>query len=946
MFRSARPFVWLAALVLGGSLAAAPANAQSTTSSIQGTVSDDSGILPGATIVAKDTANGFTYEATADAQGFFALSGMRPGNYEITVSMDQYKPQAQTVRLTVGQEVTLNFRITPDVVYTEQVTVVGTSNRLVETKTNEISTLVSEEQVRYLPQNQRNFLNFANLAPGVKVSQDETRKQVTAGGLDATAINVFIDGVSFKNDVLDGGVVGQDSSRGSPFPQAAVQEFQVLTQNYKAEHEKAASAVITAVTKSGTNKWSGDAFLFYQDKNLVSQDKYSEERDLEKPTYERYQPGFSIGGPLVRDRLFVFGAYEENAQNRDSQVFLGSSTPPPGLDLSSYEGTFPSEFREHLPFVKGTWQPTVGQVVDLSYQLRTESDVRSFGDQTSFEAAENVKNRVDSVLGRWNVPFTTWMNEFTVTYQRFEWNPEPENPDLIGQNFEGILRIGGRDTIQQFVQTRTSLRNDLTRYAKWNGNHTMKGGLVLSFLDYDATKYINGNPLFVYKSATNWSFPSEAPYGFGSPDLTANNTQFGFFVQDDWAISSRLTLNLGIRWDYESNMLNNDYVTPADVEAWARTNFNVPDRYFTNGDERPPYKQAWAPRIGVSYDLTGEGRHILFGGYGRYWDRTIFNAGLDERFRLQYQVLTYRFSVDGQPDANGNPTIAWRPEYLSKAALDALASSPVRPRPEVFLIDNNTEPPVADQFNAGFRTKLYGILLTANYAGVRGNNGFTYIFGNRNPDGGCCRQVPGPFSNLLLSTDTKKSWFDALYMTADRPFDGKWGVQIAYTLGQAEAIGGDLFSLDYLTPADYPHHPTADDERNRFVGSAIFGLPYDFLVSGFLTLSSGLGYTIIDESQGTAFGVKRVLLYEGRPEQNLAYRSLDLRLEKIFRFANTQRVSLMAEAFNIFNYTNDKFNFDSGFIPTLPRVNAGFGKATQVVDNSTRRFQFGVRYTF
>ena len=93
--------------------------------------------------------------------------------------------------------------------------------------------------MRYLPQNQRNFLNFAALAPGARVSDNETRKQVTGGGLDATAINVFIDGVSYKNDVLDGGVVGQDSSRGSPFPQKAVQEFQVLTQNYKAEHEKA-----------------------------------------------------------------------------------------------------------------------------------------------------------------------------------------------------------------------------------------------------------------------------------------------------------------------------------------------------------------------------------------------------------------------------------------------------------------------------------------------------------------------------------------------------------------------------------------------------------------------------------------------------------------------------------------------------------------------------------
>src|SRR5262245_49308563 len=357
-------------------IAATPsAAAQGTTAGIAGLIVDDTGALPGATIVAKDTQSGFTYEAVSDAKGAFTLSGLRPATYEITVTMPQFKPQTKTVQVLIGQTVTANFKIGPDVVYTEAVQVVA-SSRLIETKTSEVNTNVTTEQVRYLPQNQRNFLNVANLAPGVRVSDDETRKQVTAGGLDATAINVFIDGVSYKNDVLDGGVVGQDSSRGSPFPQAAVQEFQVLTQNYKAEHEKASSAVITAVTKSGTNEWHGDGFLLFQDKNLVSLDKYSKARDLPKPTYSRYQPGVSVGGPIVKDRLFVFGAYEENRQDRDSQVFLGGVTPPPGLNLTPFTGTFPSRVRENLPVVKATWQPKIGQIVDLSYSLRDASDVR------------------------------------------------------------------------------------------------------------------------------------------------------------------------------------------------------------------------------------------------------------------------------------------------------------------------------------------------------------------------------------------------------------------------------------------------------------------------------------------------------------------------------------------------------------------------------------------
>jgi hypothetical protein len=932
----------LVVLVLGA--AASRAGAQSTSTGIRGTVSDDSGALPGASVVARDTQTGFKHETVTDGQGFFALSGLRPGTYEITVSMDKYKPQGKTVQLLLGSEVTVNFRVTPDLVYAEQVEVVASTGRIVDQKTAEIATSVTTEQVRYLPQNQRNFLNFANLAPGVKVSQDETRKQVTAGGLDATQVNVFIDGVSYKNDVLDGGVVGQDSSRGSPFPQNAVQEFRVLTQNYKAEHEKASSAVITALTKSGGNRWTGDAFVLFQNKGLVSLDKYSKQRNLPKPSYERYQPGLSVGGPLVKDKLLVFGAYEENRQNRESQVFLGGTPFPPSLNLQQYAGTFPSEFREKLLFGKGTYQPKAGQTVDLSYSLRTESDVRSFGDQTSFEAAENVENRVDSVLGRWAVPGTGWFNEFTLTYQRARWNPQPANPDLVGRDYQGVIRVGGRDTTQNFIQTRVSLRNDFTRQARWRGNHALKGGAVLSFLDYDITKLQNGNPVFRFRSIENFAFPFEAGYGVGNPDLSTTNKEIGFFVQDDWAATPRLTLNLGLRWDYETDMLNNDYVTPPEVRAWAVQLGVDPSRYFTDGDDRPPFYGAWQPRVGFSYDLTGEGRYVAFGGYGRYYDRIFYNAGLDEKFRLQYAVRTFRFSATGAPDPNGNPTIAWRPEYLSKAGLDALIAAGVAPTPEVFLIDNDTKPPVSDQFSAGIRAALpASIFVTANYAGIRGRNGFTYIFGNRQPNGNCCRQIP-PFSNLLLSTDTKKNWFDALYLTAERHFDGKWGAQLAYTLGKAEAIGGDLFSLDYRTPADYPRHPAASDERNRLVATSIVGLPADFFLSGMLTLASGLGFTIADFSQGGAFGQFRILLYEGRPDHHLAYRTLDLRLEKVFKFGASQRISAAAEAFNVFNYANDAC-FE-GFVPTLPATNPNFGKASCVVENTSRRLQFGLRYSF
>jgi len=139
---------------------------------------------------------------------------------------------AQRTTALVGQTVTLNLRITPELVYTEAVTVVGES-RLIETRKSEVPTNVTQEQLLYFPQNSRNFLNFAALAPGVRVSDSEFRKEYSAGALGSRSINVFFDGVNMKNDVIESGVVGQDASRGNPFPQNAVREFKVLTQNFK-----------------------------------------------------------------------------------------------------------------------------------------------------------------------------------------------------------------------------------------------------------------------------------------------------------------------------------------------------------------------------------------------------------------------------------------------------------------------------------------------------------------------------------------------------------------------------------------------------------------------------------------------------------------------------------------------------------------------------------------
>jgi len=913
--------------------------AQSTSATIRGTVKDDTGGLPGARIVAKETAGGFSFDVTSDADGSFTLGGLRPGTYDITVSLSQYKPAARKLQVLVGQNIDLDFRLTPDLVYAENVTVIG--DQAVDIKTSQIATNITAEQIRDLPQNDRNFLNFAALAPGVRVNVgSETNKEVTAGALPGFSTNVFIDGVSYKNDVLLGGVVGQDSSRGNPFPQNAVQEFRVLTQNFKAEFEKAASAAITAVTKTGSNLWSGDLFLLYQNKGLVAQDTFAEARGEKKPTYERFQGGVSLGGPLMADKMTFFASYEYNRQNRDKSVFRGGNPVSPPFDLTPYLGTFDSPFRSHLGFGKLFYQPNPGQTLDLSYSLRHERELKDFGSQDALEAATDFKVDVNTGTVRYLFTRSSWTNEASLTFQRFKWNTVPLNGDLIGREYQGVLRIGGKDTEQLFVQDRLSLRDDFSRFTQWKGHHALKAGVVVSRMKYDVTKYFTANPIFRFRSDISFNFPFEAQYGVGDPNLNARNTEVGLFLQDDWSITSRLTLNAGIRWDYESNELNNDYVTPANVVA-AVSSF-VPSRYFTDGTDRPPFKGGFQPRVGFSYDLSGAGKTVLFGGYGRYYDRVLYNSGLDERFRLQFAVRTFRFSADGQP-RDGQPTLVWQDSYLSKAGLNGIIATGRSGNPEVFLIDNNTKPPLSEQFTVGVRHSFAGIVASLSYAGARSRNGFTFVFGNRNLNGECCFAIPG-FSNVLLSSDAKKAWYDAMFLTLERPYtaQSKWGAQLTYTLGRAEEIGGDLFSLDYIKVTDYPRHPTATDERHRLVATGVYRLPAEFRLSAFVQLASGVGFTTADFSQGGGINQKRILLYAGRPEGTFGYKSVDLRLDKQFKFGARQAFELSAQVFNLFNW--DNFIEYDGFIPTLPNVNLNFGHATR--EDPKRRLQFGASYRF
>jgi hypothetical protein len=927
----------------------APATAQTSTASIRGVVTDEQGQpVADAEISAVGIETGFVKSVRSRPDGTFLLPGLVPGPYQVVVSSAAREPRSRELTLLVGQTIDLEFRLTPGEVFEEQVTVVGMTP--VEMKTHQVVTNVTPQQLEELPQNSRNFMNFAELAPGLRTSEDEFRQTFAAGAQTANAVNVFVDGVSFKNDVLQGGIVGQDSSRGNPFPQNAVQEFRVLTQNYSAEFQKSSSAVITAVTKSGTNTVTGDVFGFWQDKGMVERDPFAAP-ETPRPEYERLQAGFSIGGPIIRDRFHYFMSAELNDQDRVNRVALGSGgTPQFRQQFLQHEGEFVSPFESKLLFGKGSYQPVENQLWDVSAYVRDETDERGFGGQTSFESAEEIVNDVGQVTGRHQYTATNWLNEASLSYQDFQWNPRPLNEQSVGLNYHGIVRVGGRDTEQNFNQERISLRDDFTTFGFGGGAHVFKIGGNVDFLDYDVFKRFAGNPVYQLRQTENYEFPFEANFGLGDPSLAGDNTQVGLYVQDDWNVLDNLALSLGVRWDYESDMFGTDYVTPERIRTdWGpvlleRFGQGFLDTYFTDGGDRDGIYDMFAPRLGVTYDLFSNGETILYGGWGRYYDRVLYNNTLDERFRLQYTVGLFRFSEDGSPTPEGFPTVAWQPRYLTIAGLQEVLATGVTGSPEVFLIENDTEAPYADQWNVGVRRSFGSLIASLAYGNVRSSKGFTFIRGDLRDDGNCCLTLVNGYSRLILSNDDVRTWYDAIYVTLDKPFttSSRWGAQLAYTYSDAEQIGGDLFSLDFPRPADYPRYPTGGVEEHRLVASGLVHLPWDVNLGTVLEYGSGLPFHIDDRSLGEGINERVFRRNAGEGDDHLR---IDLRLEKAFSLTERFAVSVIGEVFNLFD--DDFFTNYDGFLPPLTGTpNPNFGEPRAIVGNSQRRYQLGARVRF
>lgn len=962
-----------AAGMLGGLLMAAlPAQAQTANATVRGSITAAGTAVPAGTdVVAVNRANGNTYRTKTLADGSYVLLALNPGTYEIRVGG---ATAGSLVTLSVGQNATLD--LSSGTTQLGTVVIQGSAQRqgVID---SQVGTTVSNKMIEALPQATRNFLSAADFAPGVRFDTDSSsNSRLRGGSQNSDSVNVFIDGIGRKNNILRGGVVGQDTSQGNPFPQTAIAEYRVLTQNYKAEYDQVSSVAITAVTKSGGNETHGNVYANRTGSNWTSLSpiqKEDEGKGVAAPAYTQVEAGFSIGGAITPDKLHYFVAYDGKSIDRPSQQTadnIDKFPTKPGIipDLIAQQQSFQRKFKEHLLFSKLSAEIDDSQRLDLSVTLRKETSYSIDGQRYAPTTAINANNneyRVDLVHEFNRGP---WLNEVRAGAERSKWNPQSDSSDPLVRykysptnnlnNVQDIFFTGGSPNAQDRRQSGAYFKDDLT-YTGIAG-HVIKGGVQFKAMKYELSgtafrvpaietvvntttglPYFNGLTCTGTNVSSNGLSSDQCRITLGVPSVAVNikNNQYGLYLQDDWKLTKQLELNLGVRWDYEDNMLNNDYATPADrvaalkgvdgrtvggvtapagqtyAQSLAKGGINI-DEFISNGSSRKPYKSALAPRLGASYDLFSDKASVLYGGWGRSYDRKMANNALDE---------------------------------LQKNA---------QPGGEIWLIKNDYKMPFADQFSIGLRQAVGSWNVDVALSNIHAKNQFVWFGGNRDPNGGYGTQSsidplwggPNGFGTLVLGDFVGETKSDSLLLSLEKPYTeaSGWSMTVAYTYTNAKTKDRDWNDADVFDwtygKSTHGWNPNKDTEKHRLVvGGLIDRLPWGLQLSGKLTLGSGQPRQITD----CHLGFDKCVYVEQDSDK---FKQLDMALAKNFKvFGRDLQVRL--DVFNLFNTANWGFYNDWGGGPSTPPQNSvggdnpDLGKRTGV-RGPMRQFKIGASYAF
>jgi hypothetical protein len=985
---------------------AAFAQTSATTGEITGRVADATGgVLPGVTVTATNAGTGFTRTAVTGPAGTFNLGLLPPGTYRVEAQLSGFRPEAQEeVVVLLGTSSNVRLTLTPEV--GEEITVTGEAPVVDVTETG-LATSVTQQQISELPILGRDFSDLILLTPGANEAFGE---RVSLNGARGIQSDFNIDGAEANSDFFGEERGGTEAP--FVFSQAAIQEFQVLRSTYAAEYGRGVGATLNAITKSGTNRIQGEAFYFFRDGDWADErsatlngqqvSDFFEARDSE-------QYGFALGGPIVRDKVHFFVTTDfqditEPLVARDVRTTDEFQDLSPELRsalvgrLEQLIGPLDRQFRFDAQEDQETYLAKIDANLATNHHLSLRHNYADYNNFPSEGSGDILSNNGDeyntvnsTVLQVSSVLGSSLANELTLQYGLEERPINALNTSVPETVIQGLdfFTFGQ----SEFLPNRTDeekwqIKNTTTWF---RNNHQFKGGF-----EYLSTEIDN---LFPRERAGQYFFsnvedflanrPNRLDQGFGpTGGLNAFDYEtWGAFIQDTIDLGN-VTLDVGIRYDVQDIPAPTGNAFPNHPEF-------VSD--FNNDDDN------WAPRLGVAWDVRGDGRSVLRGGVGKFYNflPAILYAGPLSEISGLYNRISLR--CDRGAPCPTYPNILTPEEF----AREARAST------NVTIVSPDLEAPESLRGSLAFEQQI-GSFHTVSIEGVYAeiDKAQRLVHANVVPTGLSFGDLPlyslnspnRPYPDLgtvRQHVSDAEGEYQAVTLSARRfaTGDSRFTWLAHYTWSEAidqdsnERSTSTSFSLDPFNPelsegrADY-------DVTHRFVASGTYRLPWDVQLSGILTVRSGTPYTagiattgfaglngldftgvntpvfvdrngsVIDltlangftSPELAAFLAERGARMEERNERDQpSYRNLDVRLSKAFDFGRFA-VEVIGEVFNV---TNEEVEFISSSNQTMFtasqdrdgawtfRRNASFGRANSFNFLSvTRQYQAALKFRF
>ncbi len=717
-------------------LSAGPVRAQVdvTTGRISGQVLDEAGApLPGATVEARSKGTGLTLVAVSDSRGIYRIVSVPVGTYAVTASLQGFGKQSDAaVVITLGSAPTIDFKLRL-ASKAETVTVTG-EVPAIETTQTASQTTIDNNAIRSLPINGRNFTDFVLLAPNAQ--RETQRGNIAIGGQRGINTSVTLDGVDY-NDAFFGGSAGDGSAEGrAPFTvsQESVREFQVIQNGASVEFGRSGGGFVNVVTKSGGNDFHGSAF--YYNRPQATTAKFANGTDPKDQATKQF--GASAGGPLMHDRLFFFGAWDQQLQSTTIPITSALVTDPDILtrypQLGQTDTNYVQEQNGKVFFGRLDFQLTdrhriYGRANYATYDGPNGTS-SSQTQATSHNGVEGLKST--SVVGSWNAIFSqSAINDFNVQYAKNDIPRADKGLGLPEIQFQNSANALGEVSFLPIVATdnRVSVADTATFLF---GAHAVKIGADYNKTGMDQIFKGNWRGVFVFSYANDADRKAAILAGkwtqyrefIGLNGLTVDQAgrfnedqkELAFFAQDQWYVTSSLTVTAGLRYERLDNP--NDPILDLDKVVATGAKFVQPDSRI------PDANNQWSPRLSFAWTPEKNAKSVVRLSLGRYWSRTpeLLFAQLYQSNGIQGTQYTVNAGATG-PQV-GIPAPGWGAAF-DPTRIQQLGNLPpgtTLAAPGVFSITPDFKNPHTDKISLGAERELFGIAWGIDATWAKGYN--------------------------------------------------------------------------------------------------------------------------------------------------------------------------------------------------------------------------------